>query len=155
MKSSWSPHARYRLYTTGADYRSGLFDTKEGVENFEHEVCRRFNVAAAVCVPMARVGLYLVVREMIRPGQKVILSPLTIVDVVMARVSREGFAILEGQDSWLVRLLVGWEWEKIGTPPVDTHIVLPGGSFRKSSIASKPFRVGRFIPAGFRRAVMP
>src|SRR6266478_3131149 len=93
MKSSWSPHARYRLYTTGADYRSGLFDTKEGVENFEHEVCRRFNVAAAVCVPMARVGLYLAVREMIRPGQKVILSPLTVVDVVNAVLLAGGIPV--------------------------------------------------------------
>jgi dTDP-4-amino-4,6-dideoxygalactose transaminase len=84
MTSRWSPHPRYRLYTRGADYRSALFDTKDAVENFEHEVCRRFNVAAAVCVPMARVGLYLAVREMIRPGQEVILSPLTIVDVVNA-----------------------------------------------------------------------
>jgi perosamine synthetase len=31
---------------------------------------------------MARTGLYLGLRELIRPGQKVILSPLTIVDVV-------------------------------------------------------------------------
>jgi perosamine synthetase len=84
MTSRWSPHPRYRLYTTGADYCSVLFDTRDAIENFEYEVCRRFDVAAAVCVPMARVGLYLAVREMIRPGQKVILSPLTIVDVVNA-----------------------------------------------------------------------
>jgi perosamine synthetase len=61
-----------------------LSDARDAVENFEGEVCRRFNVAAAVSVPMARAGLYLVLREMIRPGQKVILSPLTIVDVVNA-----------------------------------------------------------------------
>jgi perosamine synthetase len=35
-------------------------------------------------VPMARMGLFFALREMIRPGQRVILSPLTIVDVVNA-----------------------------------------------------------------------
>src|SRR5205823_5389765 len=61
-----------------------LFDVRDSIETFEAEVCRRFNVAAAVCVPMARTGLFFVLREVIRPGQKVILSPLTIVDVVNA-----------------------------------------------------------------------
>jgi perosamine synthetase len=84
MVGNWSPHPRYRLYTTAADYHSMLWDNRDAVENFEWEVCRKFDVAAAVCVPMARAGLYLVLREMIRPGQKVILSPLTIVDVVNA-----------------------------------------------------------------------
>lgn len=84
MASSWSPHPRYRLYTAAGDYGSMLRDARCAVENFEREVCRRFDVAAAVCVPMARAGLYLLLREMIRPGQKVILSPLTIVDVVNA-----------------------------------------------------------------------
>ena len=84
MGINWSPHPRYRLYTSLADYDSMLSNSGDAVENFEREVCRRFNVAAAVCVPMARAGLYLVLREMIRPGQKVVLSPLTIVDVVNA-----------------------------------------------------------------------
>lgn len=84
MTSSWSPHPRYRLYTTVADYYSIFWDAHDAVGSFEREVCRRFDVAAAVCVPMARAGLYLLLKEMIRPGQKVILSPLTIVDVVNA-----------------------------------------------------------------------
>src|ERR1051326_4791782 len=84
MGINWSPHPRYRLYTSLADYHSMLSNSGDAVENFEREVCRRFNVAAAVCVPMARAGLYLVLCEMIRPGQKVLLSPLTIVDVVNA-----------------------------------------------------------------------
>ena len=84
MSSRWSPHPRYRLYTTRASYTVPLFNARDSVERFETEVCRRFNVAAAACVPMARVGLFFALREMIRPGQKVILSPLTIVDVVNA-----------------------------------------------------------------------
>jgi dTDP-4-amino-4,6-dideoxygalactose transaminase len=42
---------------------------------------------------MARVGLYFVLREMIRPGQKVILSPLTIVDVVNAVLLAGGIPV--------------------------------------------------------------
>ena len=84
MSGRWYPHARYRLYTTRASYTVPLFDVKDSVETFEAEVCRRFNVAAAVCVPMARTGLFFVLRELIQPGQKIILSPLTIVDVVNA-----------------------------------------------------------------------
>jgi dTDP-4-amino-4,6-dideoxygalactose transaminase len=36
----------------------------------------------AVAMPMARVGIYLTLKALIRPGQKVILSPYTISDVV-------------------------------------------------------------------------
>lgn len=84
MSRSWSPHPRYRLYTTSASYIPPLKGIKDAIERFEIEICRRFNVAAAVCVPMARTGLYLTLLETIRPGQKIIMSPLTIVDVVNA-----------------------------------------------------------------------
>src|SRR5262245_21577554 len=82
MQLSWSPHPRYRLYTTWRSYASTLASQSAAIERFENEVCRRFNVRAAVCVPMARTGLFLTLREIIRPGRKVIMSPLTIVDVV-------------------------------------------------------------------------
>jgi dTDP-4-amino-4,6-dideoxygalactose transaminase len=48
----------------------------------EQEVCRRFDLKAAICVPMARTGIYLALQALIRPGQTVIMSPLTIIDVV-------------------------------------------------------------------------
>ena len=82
------PHPRYRLYTSVESYRlpfrnlpagSGRADFLAGLEA---EICRRFNVRGAVCVPMARTGLYLALRELIKPGQTVIMSPLTIIDVV-------------------------------------------------------------------------
>jgi len=66
---------------------------KRGTDKFESEVCQRFNAAAAVCVPMARTGLFLVLRESIRPGQKVILSPLTIVDVINAVLFAGGIPV--------------------------------------------------------------
>ena len=87
MPSRWSPHPRYRLYTSPASYWLPLrtmlsHGDGEAVACLEAEVSRRFEVAAAVCVPMARTGLYLALREILRPGQTVILSPLTLVDVV-------------------------------------------------------------------------
>ncbi len=87
MKSRWSPHPRYRLYTRKASYGlpvRQLLRThpSEAVQRLEEEICRRFQVAAATCVPMARTGLWLGLREMVRPGQTVVMSPLTIVDVV-------------------------------------------------------------------------
>jgi dTDP-4-amino-4,6-dideoxygalactose transaminase len=89
MTNRWSPHPRYRLYTSAASYAAAARqlaprgrDAGESCARLEAEVCRRFDVAAAVCVPMARTGLYLVLQELIRPGQTVVMSPLTIVDVV-------------------------------------------------------------------------
>ncbi len=89
MSSSWPPHPRYRLYTCPASYRLPLRNLLPGrsacgytVSGLEAEICLRFDTAAAVCIPMARTGLYLGLRELIRPGQKVVMSPLTIVDVV-------------------------------------------------------------------------
>jgi perosamine synthetase len=98
MPSRWSPHPRYRLYTNGASYISPLLGGSHSIERFETEVSRRFNVAAAVCVPMARTGLFFVLREVIRPGQKVIMSPLTIVDVVNAVLLAGGVPIFADID---------------------------------------------------------
>src|SRR5262245_61310281 len=84
MKTEWSPHPRYRLYTSPMSYLPKLGGTGDALEQLETEICRRFNVAAAVCVPSARTGIYLTLLETIQPGQKVIMSPLTIVDVVNA-----------------------------------------------------------------------
>ena len=88
MKSQWSPHPRYRLYTQAASYALParnllrIHDKCEMAVRLEAEICRRFDVAASACVPRARTALWLGLSEMIRPGQTVIMSPLTIVDVV-------------------------------------------------------------------------
>jgi perosamine synthetase len=93
MFSNWSPHARYRLYTSLASYTLPLSRAGHGIREFENEICTRFSVAAAVCVPMARMGIFLVLKEVIQPGQKVVLSPLTIVDVVNAVVLAGGIPV--------------------------------------------------------------
>src|SRR5262245_2680094 len=93
MQLSWSPHPRYRLYTTWRSYASTLTRQSDAIERFQNEVCRRFNVRAAVCVPMARTGLFLTLRETVKPGRKVIMSPLTIVDVVNAVLLAGGIPV--------------------------------------------------------------
>jgi perosamine synthetase len=89
MAINWSPYPRFRLYTCPSNYaltlRSLLFgfrDSSEATAKLEAEICHLFDVTAAVCVPMARTGLYLALIELIRPGQTVVMSPLTIQDVV-------------------------------------------------------------------------
>lgn len=93
MSSNWSPHARYRLYTSLASYTLLLSGSGRGTREFEDEICTRFNVAAAVCVPMARMGIFLALKEFIQPGQRVVLSPLTIVDVVNAVILAGGIPV--------------------------------------------------------------
>src|SRR5262245_65534439 len=92
MLRNWTPHARYRLYTNRYHYMPILFDAG-AIERFEAEISARFGIASAVCVPMARTGLFLTIRETIRPGQKVVLSPLTIVDVVNAVILAGGVPV--------------------------------------------------------------
>jgi perosamine synthetase len=83
------PLSRLRLYTTTDQYLSvlgawltGRLDAGDVVKDLEREVARRVGARFAVAMPMARVGIYFAIKSLIRPGQKVILSPYTIADVV-------------------------------------------------------------------------
>jgi perosamine synthetase len=89
MADIWSPHPRFRLYTHLSSYALtlryllyGSHNSNEPTAKLESEICRRFDAPAATCVPSARAGLFLALRELIRPGQTVVMSPLTILDVV-------------------------------------------------------------------------
>ena len=84
-----SPHARLRLYTRGSDYATVLFQMADGqwrrgesVAELEHRLSEYLGAQYALAMPMARVGIYFAIRALIRPGQKVIMSPYTIADVV-------------------------------------------------------------------------
>ncbi len=93
MPGNWSPHPRYRLYTAPASYIPHLNVSNDAIEEFETAICRRFGIAAAVCVPMARTGVYLTILDTIQFGQKVIMSPLTIVDIVNAVLLAGGIPV--------------------------------------------------------------
>jgi perosamine synthetase len=84
-----APQPRSRLYTTADAYIKGAaaslfsigYDGK-GTERFETSLEQMAAGYHTVAVPMARVGIYLALKHLIRKGQKVILSPYTISDVV-------------------------------------------------------------------------
>lgn len=85
----YAPQPRSRLYTTAAAYLGGLSALLQRapvqdrrVSDFEAMLAQMFPGQEAVAMPMARVGIYLLLRCLIQPGQKVILSPYTISDVV-------------------------------------------------------------------------
>jgi len=80
---------RFRLYTRAADYAAFLKDLLLGrlteggdVERLEREIASWCGMRYALCVPQGRVGIYLAVKAAIEPGQKVVLSPYTITDVI-------------------------------------------------------------------------
>lgn len=84
-----APQPRSRLYTTASAYArgataalSGIGYDSEGVAALERALEDLHPGCHAVAVPMARVGIYLTLKRLIRGGQKVILSPYTISDVV-------------------------------------------------------------------------
>ncbi|MEM7393058.1 MAG: DegT/DnrJ/EryC1/StrS family aminotransferase, partial [Verrucomicrobiota bacterium] len=80
-----APHPRFRLYTRARSY-TGPMGRETGdqrdVKALETRLIEETGAADAVCVSQARLGIYLVVKALIRPGQRVIMSPYTIVDVV-------------------------------------------------------------------------
>ena len=84
-----APQPRSRLYTSVGSYAKGLPAAllgigynNGGVGELEQELARLAPEREIVAVPMARVGIYLLLKHLIRKGQKVILSPYTISDVV-------------------------------------------------------------------------
>jgi perosamine synthetase len=84
-----APQPRSRLYTTTAAYGSGLFSAitgykyaNGGTAELERALEAMHSGCHAVAAPMARVGIYLTLKNLIKPGQKVVLSPYTISDVV-------------------------------------------------------------------------
>jgi perosamine synthetase len=87
---SWQlPHARFRLYTRPRDYWALLRDVVSGraatgddIGRLEQALTAWSGAAAGLCLPQARLGVYLAVKGLIRPGQRVVLSPYTIADVV-------------------------------------------------------------------------
>ena len=85
-----SPNPRNRLYTDLNSYLQFIGyvlggrhkNNKRDIERFEQQLRQRFNSRYAVCVSQCRVGIYFAVKALIEPGQEVILSPYTIIDVI-------------------------------------------------------------------------
>lgn len=104
-----APHPRYRIYTHPKSYLSFLRDLilsriNKGpdVEKFEKALAKKFEIPYVVCVPMNRVGIYLVLKNLIKPGQGVIMSPYTVFDIINMVICAKGvpvFADIEQQSS--------------------------------------------------------
>jgi dTDP-4-amino-4,6-dideoxygalactose transaminase len=99
------PLPRFRIYSRARDYRaiardvlSGAARRGEDCARLEAAIAERQGIAHALCIAKARVGIFVAIRALIRPGQKVILSPYTISDVINMVVCAGGvpvFADLE------------------------------------------------------------
>lgn len=87
---NFGPAPKNRLYTGLNSYLmflsyivGGRFQkSRKDVELFEKALSERFGTEYAVCTYQCRVGIYLAVKALIKPGQEVILSPYTITDVI-------------------------------------------------------------------------
>jgi len=102
-----APHPRYRIYTRLNSYLSllkdlilGRINKGQDVEKLEKALAKKFEIPHTVCVPMNRVGIYLALKHSIKPGQRVIMSPYNLVDVVNMVICAKGipvFADIEQQ----------------------------------------------------------
>jgi len=84
-----APQPRSRLYTKADFYLKcaagaflGVNYEGKGVSHLEQALVTMMPGQQVIAVPMCRVGIYLALKNTIRKGQKVILSPYTISDVV-------------------------------------------------------------------------
>jgi dTDP-4-amino-4,6-dideoxygalactose transaminase len=83
------PLARLRIYTSPKQYARVALETLTGrtrrgdaVCKLEHRIADWVGANHAVAMPLARVGIYFAVKVLIKPGQKIIMSPYTIADVI-------------------------------------------------------------------------
>lgn len=101
-----SPQPRTRFYGSRKIFpalalrlfRGRLRQGHGPLSDLAHRVAETTGAGHALCVAQARLGLFLALRALISPGQKVILSPYTIFDVVNMVICAGGrpvFADLE------------------------------------------------------------
>jgi perosamine synthetase len=89
MSISMAPQPRFRFYNGLRNYRLAASDLALGrvfkgdaVSEAEKAVSHWLNVPEAVLAPQGRYAIYLGLRQFIRPGQNVVMSPYTLYDVV-------------------------------------------------------------------------
>jgi dTDP-4-amino-4,6-dideoxygalactose transaminase len=83
------PKSRFRIYGGASKYLGvardlvvGRLHSGSAVEDLERRAASFVGARHAVAMPQARVGIHLVIKTLVRPGQSVILSPYTIYDVI-------------------------------------------------------------------------
>ena len=100
-----APNPRFRLYTNVKMYckafilfLSGGMNRGNYVNQLEEKIRRMFSIKYAHATPQCRVGIYLAVKAVITPGQKVILSPYTIADVINMVICAGGVPVFADID---------------------------------------------------------
>jgi dTDP-4-amino-4,6-dideoxygalactose transaminase len=95
-----APQPRSRIYTRPSIYARllgdlafGRFASGPGIVELEKTMCALLGVRHAIATSTARTALYLTLSALIKPGQKVILSPITIVDVVNMVICAGGIPV--------------------------------------------------------------
>ena len=78
LNTDLNSYVQFLGHAFGGRFRTDNRD----IEAFEGALRERFGARHAICVYQCRVGIYLAIKALIRPGQEVILSPYTIADVV-------------------------------------------------------------------------
>ena len=65
----------------------------DSCRELEEAIQKRQDIAHAICVAKARVGIFVAIRALVRPGQKVVLSPYTISDVINMVICAGGIPV--------------------------------------------------------------
>src|SRR5947207_5062495 len=78
---------------TAGEFLTGLWRRGNSVEQLQRAIATEVGVRHAIAMPMARTAIYFALKETIRPGQKVVLSPYTIADVVNMVICADGVPI--------------------------------------------------------------
>ena len=120
---SFGPNPNNRLYTKLNSYllfleyllRGRSLEDGKDIELFEKALRGRFSTKHAVCVYQCRVGIYLAVQALIKPGQEVILSPYTITDVINMVIFAGGCPVFADVDRETCNISVA-EVEKLINP---------------------------------------
>jgi dTDP-4-amino-4,6-dideoxygalactose transaminase len=99
------PQARFRTYTRWCDYVQLLRDitpwggaSVRDLARLEAAIAEWVGIPLALCLPQARIGIYLAVKGLVRPGERVVLSPYTIADVVNMVVCAGGVPVFADID---------------------------------------------------------
>lgn len=96
-----APQPRFRIYTKPKSYLTIAKDIitnrvykGDDLEKFEEAIAKITKSKYAICMPTARLGIYFALKSIIKkPGQKVILSPITIVDVINMVICAGGIPV--------------------------------------------------------------
>jgi dTDP-4-amino-4,6-dideoxygalactose transaminase len=99
------PLPRYRIYSSPRDYWAVVREVAsrswmrgDACGELERAVCERHDVPHALCIAKARVGIFVTIRALIEPGQKVVLSPYTISDVINMVICAGGVPVFADLD---------------------------------------------------------